>query len=127
MSRRLTTIEYLNSSSSPDGGDGKDKFYGICIDIDASYRSVASCDQYLALSKFQDLKIDISTTGNVHATFDEGSASSIGYVQIKTSFGVFKFHIFYANTPCRPPFMTWIKMASHSTILEIRSYNQLQA
>ena len=91
--------EYLKVSNSSVIRNGKETFYGICIDTGASFHSVAGFDQYFALSKIQNIIIDTSTVGFVHATFGKGSASSIGSINISIPFGVFTFHILHADIP----------------------------
>ncbi|KAI6248308.1 hypothetical protein HI914_03348 [Erysiphe necator] len=65
----------------------------------ASFHSVAGYDQFLALSKSQDLIINTSTVGLVIATFGKGSASSIGSIDITIPFGIFAFHMLHADIP----------------------------
>ncbi|RKF61671.1 hypothetical protein GcC1_154009, partial [Golovinomyces cichoracearum] len=94
-----TSNECLNAKYSSAVRNDRDKFYGICIDTGASYHSVAGYDQYMALSKLQNIEINKSTFDCVHATFGKGSASSIGSIDMTIPFGVFTFHILKIDIP----------------------------
>lgn len=98
--RQKSLDEFFNTSSySSAVRNDKKIFYGICIDTGASYHSVGGHDQFLALSKLQNLKINTATAGFVIAAFGKGSASSIGSIDITIPFGIFTFHILYADIP----------------------------
>jgi hypothetical protein len=71
-----------------------EKFYEMMIDSDASTKSTAEYEQYLAFNKM-NLTIDLnsSRTETVNVQFDIESASSIESLIIDTSFEIVKFHV----------------------------------
>jgi hypothetical protein len=71
-----------------------EKFYEVMIDSDASTKSTAEYEQYLAFNKM-NLTIDLNSfrTETVNIQFDIESASSIKSLIIDISFEIMKFHV----------------------------------
>jgi hypothetical protein len=79
-----------------------EKFCEVIIDSNASTKSTAEYDQYLAFKNHKvDSFIDLNHTRaeTVNVQFDIGSASSIGSLTIDTPFEIVKFHVIKADTP----------------------------
>jgi hypothetical protein len=78
-----------------------EKFYEMMIDSNASTKSTAEYEQYLAFKKHNiDLIIDLNLfrTETMNVQFDIESASSIESLIIDISFGIVKFHVIKADT-----------------------------
>jgi hypothetical protein len=73
-----------------------EKFYEVMIDSNASTKSIAEYEQYLAFKEHKiDLTIDLNPfrTETVNVQFDIESASSIESLIIDISFEIMKFHV----------------------------------
>ena len=77
----------------------KEQFYGIMIDTGASFSSSAGHNQYLALSREQNVSIDKSSEGTATFKFGIGTAVSIGTITVKSPIGDLSFHVVDADTP----------------------------
>jgi hypothetical protein len=78
-----------------------EKFYEMMIDSNASTKSIAEYDHYLAFKNHKiDSFIDLNhiKTETVNVQFDIESASSIESLIIDISFEVMKFHVIKTNT-----------------------------
>jgi hypothetical protein len=78
-----------------------EKFYEMMIDSNASAKSIAEYDQYLAFKNHKiDSSIDLNHTKaeTVNVQFDIESARSIGSLIIDISFEIVKFHVVKTNT-----------------------------
>jgi hypothetical protein len=71
-----------------------EKFYEMMIDSNASTKSTAEYEQYLAFNKMNlTIDLNLSRTEAVNVQFDIESASSIRSLIIDISFEVVKFHV----------------------------------
>jgi hypothetical protein len=78
-----------------------EKFYEMMIDLNASTKSIAEYDQYLAFKNHKiDSFIDLNhtKTETVNVQFDIESARSIESLIIDTSFEIVKFHVIKTDT-----------------------------
>ncbi len=78
-----------------------EKFYEIMIDSNASTKSTAEYDQYLAFKKNKiesSVDLDFSRAETVNVQFEIELASSIKSLTIDTSFEVVKFHVIKTDT-----------------------------
>jgi hypothetical protein len=78
-----------------------EKFYEVMIDSNASTKSTAEYDQYLAFKKNKidsSIDLDLSRADAVNVQFDIESASSIESLIIDISFEIMKFHVIKADT-----------------------------
>jgi hypothetical protein len=76
-------------------------FYDIMIDSDASTRSTAGYDQYLAFKKINtDSSADLNSVkaDAVNVQFGIESTPSVGSVTIDISFGLVEFHVIKTDT-----------------------------
>ena len=74
-------------------------FMGIMIDTGAANRSTAGQDQFLALQKIQDVKLDKSRKGEAKVQFGIGATESLGTADVMTPIGKVTFHVVPADTP----------------------------
>jgi hypothetical protein len=73
-----------------------EKFYEVMIDSNASTKSTAEYDQYLAFKKNKidsSIDLDLSRADAMNVQFDIESASSIESLIIDISFEIMKFHV----------------------------------
>jgi hypothetical protein len=71
-----------------------EKFYEMMIDSNASTKSIAEYEQYLAFNKMNlTIDLNLSRTETVNVQFDIESASSIESLIIDISFEIVKFHV----------------------------------
>jgi hypothetical protein len=71
-----------------------EKFYEMMIDSNASTKSTAEYEQYLAFNKMNfTIDLNSSRTETVNVQFDIESTSSIKSLIIDTSFDIVKFHV----------------------------------
>lgn len=78
---------------------GKGQFFGLLIDGGAAHASSAGWDQYLALSREQDVQIDRSQAGRQSFIFGMGMTLSKGTVTVASPIGNVVFHVVDADTP----------------------------
>jgi hypothetical protein len=78
-----------------------EKFYEMMIDSNASTKSIAEYEQYLAFKKNKidsSVDLNLSRTETANVQFDIESASSIKSLIIDISFEIVKFHVIKADT-----------------------------
>ena len=74
-------------------------FQGIMVDTGAARWSTAGQDQFYALQKVQDVKLDKTRAGQAKIHFGIGVTTSIGTADVDTPLGTITFHVVPANTP----------------------------
>jgi hypothetical protein len=76
-----------------------EKFYEMMIDSNASTKSIAEYEQYLAFNKINFIiDLNSSRAETVNVQFDIESASSIESLIIDTLFDIVKFHVIKTDT-----------------------------
>jgi hypothetical protein len=77
-----------------------EKFYEMMIDSNASTKSTAEYEQYLAFNKINPtIDLNLFRTETVNVQFEIESASSIESLTIDISFGIVKFHVIKTDIP----------------------------
>jgi hypothetical protein len=74
-------------------------FYEIMIDSEASVRSTADYEQYLAFIKNIPIDLNRTKTEAVNVQFEIESTFSLGSITIDTSMRLVKFHVIKTDTP----------------------------
>jgi len=74
-------------------------FKGIIPDTGAAEVSTAGHNQYEALKKIQDVKLNRKRAGEANIRFGIGTSTSIGTVDVSTPIGIITFHVLDADTP----------------------------
>jgi hypothetical protein len=76
-----------------------EKFYEMMIDSNASTKSTAEYEQYLAFNKINStIDLNLFRTETVNVQFEIESASSIKSLTIDISFEIVKFHVIKTDT-----------------------------
>src|SRR5438045_3800357 len=74
-------------------------FKGIMVDTGAARWSTAGQDQFYALQKIRDIKLNKTRAGQAKIHFGIGVTTSIGTADVDTPLGTITFHVVPANTP----------------------------
>lgn len=91
---KMTNIDLFLTSRYSSG-----IFMGIMIDTGAANISTAGRDQFIALQKIQDVKLNSSRAGEIKVQFGIGEAVSLGTMDVITPTGKITFHVVPADTP----------------------------
>lgn len=91
--------EQLTAETSIYTRYGAGHFFGILVDTGASFVSSTGYNQFLALSKVQNISIDQSKANDARFKFGIGITESMGTVTIDCPIGTYTFHVVNADTP----------------------------